>query len=377
MERKATVIIIVSSSSMTELPPEIRDTRANTSLSTRAPSRRALLAGIGLLCAAIAAFAIYAYSSVKNDGITSGTDHATTSDAFLGKKIMYVDSYHEGYEWSDGITSGVRSVLDDTGIELRIIRMDTKRNPAEAFKAAGGEKARQEIEAFRPDVLIVSDDNAFKYIVQKFYMNAALPVVFCGLNWDASTYDAPYKNTTGMVEVSLTTRIIDHLRLYAKGDRLGYLSAETETEHKNLEWYKKLFGLNFTKEYFVKDMASWKKAFSALQQETDLVIFENNAGILDWDNAEAAAYAKEHSRVPVGTTNPWTMPESLLGITKVPEEQGIWSAKTALAILAGARPDTIPLVTNKQGRLIVNLTIAEELGIVVAPDVLKNAEIVR
>jgi len=27
------------------------------------------------------------------------------------KKILYVDSYHLGYEWSDGVTIGIKSVL--------------------------------------------------------------------------------------------------------------------------------------------------------------------------------------------------------------------------------------------------------------------------
>ena len=49
------------------------------------------------------------------------------------KKVLYVNSYHKGYAGSDPITDGVRSVLDEHGVEHTTIYMDTKRNPSPAF----------------------------------------------------------------------------------------------------------------------------------------------------------------------------------------------------------------------------------------------------
>ena len=326
----------------------------------------------------LSVLAIGAYFFIKEKSgveLSSALPTKETVQKYAGKKILYIDSYHEGYEWSDGLTLGIEKVLADSGAELRIIRMDTKRNSGEEWKLSEGARARDVINTYKPDVVIASDDNAFKYVIQAYYRDAELPVVFAGLNWDASGYGAPYKNTTGMIEVSLTTQIIDHLKPFAKGSRLGYLSADTETERKNLMYYEKLFGLTFEKSYFVKDMGGWKKAFLALQKESDLIIFENSAGISGWDDAIAEDFAKTHIKVPVGTTNPWTMKESVLGITKIPNEQGEWAGMTALRILDGATPDSIPLVKNEKGALIVNLTLAEKLGIVFSPNILKNATV--
>lgn len=335
--------------------------------------------GFVLLCVVLSALTIggYAFFTHQPTYTPPPTILPVATEKYAGKKIMYVDSYHEGYEWSDGITNGIKKTLNGTGVELRIVRMDTKRNPSEEFKLAAGIKARDEINAFHPDVLIASDDNAFKYVIQAYFKDAPLPIVFNGLNWDASVYGAPYTNTTGMLEVSLTTQIIDNLKPFAKGKRLGYLSADTETERKNLSYYEKLFGLKFEKTYFVKDMASWKKAYAALQKETDLVIFENNAGISDWSDVAAEEFAKANITVPVGTTNPWTMKESILGITKVPGEQGEWAAGAALKILDGTPPKNIPIVKNEKGTLIVNLSLAEKLNIIFPPDILKNAQVAQ
>jgi hypothetical protein len=114
-----------------------------------------------------------------------------------GKKVLLIDSYHEKYEWSDGIVAGVKSALSGKGVELKVVRMDTKRNSAAEFAKAAGIQARETIESFKPDVVIACDDNASKYVVEPFYKNAALPVVFCGVNWDAAATAIPTRTPRG------------------------------------------------------------------------------------------------------------------------------------------------------------------------------------
>lgn len=306
--------------------------------------------------------------------ITAGENITKT---YEGKKILYIDSYHEGYEWSDGITKGIESVLDGTSVELKIHRMDTKRNDTVEFGKQAALKAKSVIEEFKPDVVIASDDPAFKYLLMPYYRDATLPFVFCGINWDASIYGAPYKNTAGMIEVSLTPQLITFLKEYSKGDRLGFMAGNTTTDKKNAEYYKKLFNITFTKKYHVNTFEEWKQSFIKLQEEVDMVILENNAGIIDWNNSEAEAFVLENTKIPAGATMDWMAPYSLIGFTKVPEEQGEWSAQTALRILNGTPPSDIPQVTNKKGRLYVNLKLADKLGVVISPELLKNAIIIR
>jgi ABC-type uncharacterized transport system substrate-binding protein len=297
--------------------------------------------------------------------------------AYEGKKILYIDSYNAGYEWSDGVTRGIENILNNTGVELKIIRMDTKRDNSRAFGEMAALGAKSVIEEFQPDVVIASDDNAFNYVIMPYYKDADLPVVFCGINWDVSIYGGPYKNTAGMIEISLTSQLISYLKDYSKGNRIGYLSADTETERKNALYYNKLFNINFTKIYFVKTQEEWKEAFLKLQDDVDIFIFENNAGIKNWSDSDAEAFALNNTKIPVGTTNSWTMQSSLIGMTKIAEEQGEWSAQTALRILNGTRPTDIPIVTNEKGVLYVNLNIAEKLGVIIKPELLKNAKIIH
>ncbi len=296
---------------------------------------------------------------------------------FSGKKVLYIDSYHAGYEWSDGVTRGIVNILNNTGVELKIIRMDTKRNDGEEFGKQAGLKAKAVIEEFEPDVVIISDDPAFKYLLMPYYKNSTLPFVFCGINWDSSMYGTPYSNAAGMIEVSLTPQLITFLKEYSKGDRLGFIAGNTSTDWKNVVYYKQLFNITFTKKYHVNTFEEWKQSFIKLQDEVDILIFENKAGITNWNDSEAEAFVLENIKIPVGAIQIYLSNDSLISLTKIPEEQGEWSATSALQILNGTSPSDIPLTMNKKGRLFVNLKVAEKLGVIFSPKLLKNAEIIR
>lgn len=294
---------------------------------------------------------------------------------YAGKKVVYVNSYHEGYPWSDGIEASLHEVFDDTGIEFKIIRLDTKNNPDESFGQAAGQKAKEEIETFQPDVVIASDDNAQKYLVVPFLKGTELPVIFNGVNWDASIYGFPASNVTGMVEVELPDQLVELLKAHAKGDRIGYLTIDTETERKVVDTYNQRFFDDQMQPYWVTTQDEFKTAFLAAQQEVDILFMGNNAGSDKWDEEEMKQFVLKNTTIPTGTINDWMSPYSLLTLAKSASEQGIWSAQAALQILDGTPTSEIPVVENKKGEMIVNLDLADKLGVVFAPSLLKTAKI--
>ena len=290
-----------------------------------------------------------------------------------GKKVLFIDSYHEGYAWSDGITAGVKQVFEGTGVELKIIRMDTKRNKSDDFKRKAALKAKTEIEAFQPDVVIAADDNASKYLIEPFYKNANLPFVFCGVNWDASIYGYPFQNVTGMVEVAGAKELVEILQSYAQGSRVALLSDDTLSSQKDADNYQSKLGIDVTP-VLVKSQAEWKHNYKAIQEKYDIVLLGNTVGIEDFNAQEAEAFALQHAKIPGGAVQMDPMPYAVLGYLKVPEEQGNWSAQTALKILDGAAPKDIPIVKNTQGSLVINARIAATAGIDLSYDIIQSAE---
>ena len=302
------------------------------------------------------------------------------------KKVLYIDSYHQGYGWSDGITSGVLKELNATltatgdadssssAYTLRIHRMDTKRNNTPEFIEKAGQDAKKLIDSWMPDVVIAADDNASKHIIEKYYKNSATPFVFCGLNWDETIYGFPCSNVTGMIEVALVPDMVKTLTPFAKGKRLGFLGPDNETSRKEAEYFGKKYGLVLDSR-FVKNFADWKVQYKSLQTDCDILFVDNNAGIAGWVDMEAEHYVKTETQVPSASIYDFMAPFALVTYAKVASEQGQWAAKTAKEILAGKAPSEISVGVNKEAQIFLNMGLAEKLGITFPVDLMERSVI--
>jgi ABC-type uncharacterized transport system substrate-binding protein len=294
-----------------------------------------------------------------------------------GRKVFYLDSYDPTFQPSVLTQKGARDVLDPAGVVTEVFYLDEKANPsAEAMRKAA-ETARARIAAWKPDLVIASDDPANKHVVVPWYRGTDLPVVFNGVNWDAAQYGYPARNVTGQVEVELVRELLAELRTHARGGRVGFLSGDTSTDRQNLAWYGKVLGISFDRTALVKTFAEWRQAYAALQRDVDLVLLRTNGGIDGWDDAAAAQLVLEATRIPSGSVAPHMGRFVLVSFAKVREEFGEHSARTALAILRGASPADIPLSANRQARVLVNMRLAKALGIRFPVEFLERATFVE
>ena len=290
-------------------------------------------------------------------------------------KVLMIDSYHEGYAWSDGIVDGVKKVLGDT-YDLKVVRMDTKRNSSDEAKKKAAEMVKQELDNWKPNVVIAADDNASKLVVVPFLKGTDIPVVFCGINWDASDYGFPCANVTGMLEISLINPLMDAMNKFAKGKRVGFLGKNNETDRKEADQIVKKFNLQLTSK-FINTFEEWKASFTELQTQVDMLLIINNAGITGWNDAEAKKFVLENTKVPTGTSHDHVTPFVLIGYTKLASEQGEWAAKAAEQILQGKSPKDIPVTHNEKGQLYLNMSIAGKMGVQFPLEMLKVAKIVK
>ncbi len=290
-----------------------------------------------------------------------------------GGRIFLVDSYDEGYSWSKDIIEGAKSVIGDKA-ELKIVRMDTKRNSDEAYKKKAGEKVFAEMQAWKPDVVIACDDNASIYFVVPFLKDKETPCVFCGLNWDASIYGFPCSNVTGMIEVSLVKELADQLKKLSKGSRIGHLGKDNETDRKEGEWIAKKLKSPIDSRY-IKSFEEWKREYALMQDCVDILILQNNAGIKGWNDAEARDFVMKNTKIPTGATFEFMSNFALVTFAKDAREQGEWSAATALRLLNGERPSSIPVAENKRAVISLNLELANSVGMKFPIDLLKAAKV--
>lgn len=291
--------------------------------------------------------------------LAATTPAMALSGPYTGKKVIFVDSYHEGYQWSDDITRAVSSVIGRSGAELKIVRMDTKHRPEEDYKVAKGREVADLIKAERPDVVIACDDNAAKYVIAPYIKDSEIPVVFCGINDAASKYGFPARNVTGILEITSFNHLGQVLKA-AGGDisRIGILTVDNESDRADKLGAKNALGVAFSHERNVKTFDEWKKAYTELQSKVDLLILYNNVGIVGWNDEEAAAFVATHTSTLTATIANWMTRFAAFAFSKTGTEQGRLAADMALKVLAGTSPADIPIGRNREDMLVINAKVA-------------------
>lgn len=117
--------------------------------------------------------------------------------------LLYLNSYENGYGWSDTILEGIKSVLADSGrnIHLNIEYMDTKIRYDQKVKMHLFALYAHKYRDVEFDAIIVSDNNGFDFLLQfQGQLFPGVPIIFCGVNDFSPQSIRGYHSITGVVE---------------------------------------------------------------------------------------------------------------------------------------------------------------------------------
>lgn len=273
-------------------------------------------------------------------------------------KCAYISSYAPEYEWQISLESGLIPLLSPH-CQIETFYMNSKQLlSAQAVKTRARD-AKSFIEAFQPDLLIFSDDNAVKEVLMPFFQNSSLPAVFCGVNETGHSYGLPYQNTTGMIEKSNFPALLRELqKINPSSHQVVYLTSTGITEQKNAAYFTKYLKEANLKGYTLETthQAQWRQAFLKINQDPtiDAIVLGSHKPFQAWDSQDNIAFIRQHQTKPLWAIQPWMMPYANLAIVKSAKEQGVWAALSAQAILQGTQPNTIPIVPNQQFEKWVN-----------------------
>ncbi len=280
---------------------------------------------------------------------------------------VYVSSYHKGYAWSDGIERALRDELEGH-CDLIQFNMDTKRNKDELYKIKKSREIAHKIKQIKPDVLIVSDDNAAKYLIVPYFRGGKIPVVFSGINWTVKEYGFPASNVTGMIEVAPVSPMLEWARKLTQQGKKGlYIGANTLTETKFLKQVVKVSaGMDMIIDGMLVDtMEAWQKAFRQAT-DVDFIILGSPSGIVDWDISLAEEIVRKSAGKLTLTNYDWMMSIAMLGFVEIPEEHGRWSAKVSIAIQGGLPIQRIPIIPSRRWEVYENPQLLKLSGIEVS-----------
>jgi ABC-type uncharacterized transport system substrate-binding protein len=302
------------------------------------------------------------------------------------KKVLILQSYHEGYVWTDNINAGAQKVLTASGAEVKIHYMDCKRNPGDEYMAKAVADAKQVIDTFKPDVVITGDDPAQKVTVEYANKDGAPQFVFCGVNAELSKYNFPAKNVTGIIERALYESSLRMLKkVYPEFKTIAIIGDATVTDNLiigQIKNEKPQIDVTLIDTANVGNFDDFKKKFDEFQTKADVIGFVTCRAIKNkaedeksMDPKEIFAWMTANMKKPsIGFWDYVVREGALLGITPNGTEHGILAAEMAVQMMDGKTAADIPVVKAQKGMVIINMKTAKTLNANVPYELVKSAQ---
>ncbi|MCK5434247.1 MAG: hypothetical protein KAI42_03050 [Dehalococcoidales bacterium] len=299
------------------------------------------------------------------------------------EKVLLIFSYHPEHPWVVEETRGAEDILEERGVETEKFYLDTKRNTSAEWKEEVAEEAMRKIDDFKPDLVIVFDDNACE-LVAKEYIGESLPFVFCGMNGEPEDYGFPAQNITGVIERHHLEATIELLRrLVPDVEKLAIMSDNSPTSQAFITRVRNIIPpVEISEFYTTNDFDAWKAEVNRLQTNVDAIgiyvyhTIKENSEEQSLPPEDVLGWTLENSELPGFAFSDFTVRDGVLcGVTVSGYEQGMTAAEIAIRILNGETPADIPIKCPEEGIPMINEIRAEELNIEIPADVLEEVEI--
>lgn len=118
--------------------------------------------------------------------------------------ILVLNSYHQGYDWSDREIAGLKEGLKAKGLNGSVIveNMDLKRFPGPLYQEQLKSFLSEKYKKIKIDIIVVFDNPAFDFIRQyRPSFGSSIPIVFAGVNDFTPSMIEGLNNITGIAEI--------------------------------------------------------------------------------------------------------------------------------------------------------------------------------
>lgn len=295
---------------------------------------------------------------------------ALTSDV---PRILVINSYNYGYDWSDGELAGLQESFEGRHREFQLFveYLDTKRfHRKEHFPAMANlleEKyASQEI-----DVLVAMDNAALEFASQ--YRNRlflGVPLIFCGVNNFQPEMIEGQSQITGIAERHDPEGTLNlALKLLPKTHRVIVLHDYTDTgqamrkELENIADHFPNIEFRFLEEAPIETTVSRLKKLS--DGEIVLILtYSLEQGGRTFANWELAKLVSQNTQVPVFGLLAELLGHGVVGGMMLEgKDQGHRIAGVALRILAGTPATDIPVQLSNMSRPMFDYAVMRQFKI--------------
>ncbi len=282
-------------------------------------------------------------------------------------RVLYINSYHPGYEWSDAIQAGVQEVFSRSGLEteLTIEYLDAGRFDFVRLQAAQVRLISAKYRDYQPDIILTSDNYAFNFIKEyREVFFPDIPLVFSGYNNFTPDVLGDMQNVTGVnEEIDYLDGINMALSVHPDTQVLAFVfSTDDVSNRRNYETARPVLSALSASYEIVEllDMSQVDIAQRLTSMSANSLVFLAGQTV---DRLSGRNYSRvEHgqrivdvSPFPVYSFWPFHLKSGALGGRLITgEEQGRAMAQMALRILNGEAPADIPVMMDSPTQDIFN-----------------------
>lgn len=113
--------------------------------------------------------------------------------------VLYLNSYNDGFSWSDSISNGISTALQNHNINLYIESLDAKRFGQQKFDVFYN-FLESKYAGIKLDIVITSDNDALDFVERyEKQLFDKIPIVFCGIA-NPGEYKIEGSNKFGIIE---------------------------------------------------------------------------------------------------------------------------------------------------------------------------------
>lgn len=301
------------------------------------------------------------------------------SSQALATKVLLIESYHSGYPWDESYVEGITETLSPT-IEFKSFQMDTKRLPVEEFERRA-EQAFAEYKDFKPDIVMLGDDNAFSYMLPKLY-DEPISIVFLGINANPRSLLKQYRgkaNVTGVLERPLFVKSLGELRsVFATKDFKVLIlfdsGVTSEIAKSYIDNQYTLIRKNLGIDVEIKALAtkhSWREqVMSAKEQGFTVIIVGLYQTLVDENGSNVPAeevieWTSQHSPLPIFAFWDFAVGvgKAAGGVVLFGHSHGVEAANMVNRLAESDSRVVIPIATGDQGKAIYSKTELSRWGL--------------
>jgi signal transduction histidine kinase/ActR/RegA family two-component response regulator len=288
--------------------------------------------------------------------------------------ILILNSYHQGFRWTDDITRGVVSALDPVSGEARIYieYMNTKWANGDRYYDQLFRLLKIKYSKTRFALIVCSDTDAFVFLRDhRDDLFGPVPTVFCGVNYFKNEDLRGKQLFTGVSETADLRETFDlALKLHPRTKGILVINDNGIAGSKVREEIDKLAPLyrgkvNFTFENKT-DLDGIIRDVSVLPRDTLIfyTFFYGDPATKFYENTESISRISQHAKVPVFGAWDFNLGAGMVGGKLTSGyEQGKTAGRMGLRILKGEAVEGIPIVYRNPSRYMFDYRQMERFHI--------------